>query len=60
MADERLVNNEQSSRTNWDHLYAHVIENNDKINPKVKVFTGFGNFIHHNKYNDQRENYLNF
>ena len=59
VADEWLINNEQPSGTNWDDLYAHLIENHDKINPKEKVFTGFGNFICHTKYNDRRENLLN-
>ena len=45
---------------NWDDLYSYLIENYQQINPKEKVFTGFGNFICHTKYNDRRENMLNF
>ena len=55
-----MVNNDVPSGTNWDDLYRHLLENYERINPKEKVFTGFGNFIYHTKYNDKHENKLNF
>lgn len=59
IAGEWLVSNEKPSGTNWDYLYAHLIENYEKINSREKIFTGFGNFICHTKYNDRGENLLN-
>ena len=51
IADKWLVHNEKPSGTNWDDLYAHLIESYESINPREKVFTGIGNFICHTKYN---------
>ena len=59
IADEWLVCNDKPSGTSWEDLYAHLIDNYERINPKEKVFTGFINFICHSKYNDRRENMLN-
>ena len=59
IADEWMVNNDKPSGTNRDDLYAHLLDNYEKINPKEKVFTGFANFICHTKYNDRSENLLN-
>ena len=47
IADEWMVNNDKPSGTSWDDLYAHLLDNYEKINPKEKVFTGFANFICH-------------
>ena len=56
VAEEWLQDKEITpSGTNWDDLYNHLIVNHDNINPKEKVFVGFGNFVYHTKYNDRGE-----
>jgi len=60
VAEEWLLTHDKPSGNNWEDLYSNLIENNNKINPKEKVFTGFGNFICHTKYNNGGQNLLNF